>query len=231
MLDKHITRLVKSDNGGPDLRGDHAAGRRHQAGRPRRRVRSGERVRRLRRPRRRARPRHPPGDRRGHRRAARRRHPAGHALQDHHQGHAAARPLGAAGRAARRHRRDLRLACSRATTPSPTRWRATTPTARAANSWPLLREPARPRGGSNGDSRSRPGDRPAHRRAASTPSRGAVHVRPPLPVPRALDGALAVRRVHRRARPEHADQRGLREHHAGGRRWPRTGSAPAAAAA
>ena len=56
-----------------------------------------------------ARPRHRPGHRRRHRRAARCRHPAGHALQDHQQGHATARPLGTAGRHARRHRRDLRL--------------------------------------------------------------------------------------------------------------------------
>ncbi len=34
MLDKHITRLVKSDNGGAGVRGDPPSRRRHQAGRP-----------------------------------------------------------------------------------------------------------------------------------------------------------------------------------------------------
>ena len=56
-------------------------------------------------------------------------------------------------------------------------------------------------------------------------------LRPPLPLPRAVDGPLAVRRADRRARPQHADQ--LRLRHAPRRPWPspRTGSAPAAAAA
>ena len=46
-----------------------------------------------------------------------------------------------------------------------------------------------------------------------------------------VHGALAVRRTDRRARPEHADQCGVRQHHAGSRAWPRIGSAPDAAAA
>ena len=45
-----------------------------------------------------------------------------------------------------------------------------------------------------------------------------------------VHGPLAVRRAHRRAGPEHPDQRRLREHHPGAVRWPRTGSGPAAAA-
>ena len=73
------------------------------------RFRSGEGVRRFRRPHGGPRPRHAAGDRGGHRCAARCRHPAGDALQDHQQGHAAAGPLGLAGRDARRYRRDLRL--------------------------------------------------------------------------------------------------------------------------
>ena len=94
MLDKHITRLVKSANGDPTFepitqpadvlklaaRGgafDLRAGVRH-SGRPH----PG------------ARPRDPPGDRRRDRRAARRRNSAGDALQDHHQGHATAATAG-----------------------------------------------------------------------------------------------------------------------------------------
>ena len=48
MLDKHITRLVKSDNGG-DVRNHQRRGGRDQAGGPRRRLRSGKRIRRFRR--------------------------------------------------------------------------------------------------------------------------------------------------------------------------------------
>ena len=40
-------------------------------------------------------------------------------------------------------------------------------------------------------------------------------VRPALPVPRVVHGALAVRRVDRRARPQHADQCGVRQHDPG----------------
>ena len=47
-------------------------------------------------------------------------------------------------------------------------------------------------------------------------ARGApVQLRPPVPLPCAVDGTLAVRRDHRCARPEHAGQRGLRVHHPG----------------
>ena len=58
---------------------------------------------------------------------------------------------------------------------------------------------------------------------------GRLHVRPALPVPRAVDGALAVRRADRGAGAEHAGERGVRQHDAGRRARPRTGSAPAAA--
>ena len=61
--------------------------------------------------------------------------------------------------------------------------------------------------------------------------RRAVRLRPPLPVPRPVDGALPVRRPHRRPRPEHADQLGMRQHDPGRGASPRTGSAPAGAAA
>ena len=59
MLDKHITRLVKSDNGEPTFEDDPQPGGCDQAGGARRRVRSGEGVRRSGRARRGARPRRP----------------------------------------------------------------------------------------------------------------------------------------------------------------------------
>ena len=109
MLDKHITRLVKSENGEPRFEtiSDVAdviklAGRGGAFDLEKEFGVSADRVRR-------PRPRHPAGDRRGHRRVARRRHPAGHALQDHQQRHAIAGSLGIAGRSARRYRRDLCL--------------------------------------------------------------------------------------------------------------------------
>ena len=45
----------------------------------------------------------------------------------------------------------------------------------------------------------------------------AYAVRPPLPVPRPVDGPFAVRGADRRARAQHAAQRGLRQHDAGRR--------------
>ena len=42
----------------------------------------------------------------------------------------------------------------------------------------------------------------------------ALRLRPALPVPRPVDGTFAVRRIHRRARSQHADQFRLRQHHA-----------------
>ena len=74
-------------------------------------------------------------------------------------------------------------------------------------------------------------DRPAHRRTAGGDRRESLPLRPALPVPRALHGALPVRRVHRRARPQHGDQRGLRQRNAGGRDRRRTGSGWAVAVA
>ncbi len=91
-----------------ELRDDRRPGRGDQARRPARTARRRRAVRRRHGPRRGARHVHAPRDRRRVRRAARRRHPARHALQDDDARHAAARPLGAARRAARRHRRDLR---------------------------------------------------------------------------------------------------------------------------
>ena len=74
-------------------------------------------------------------------------------------------------------------------------------------------------GGARADERRRAGRGgagPAHPRAAPHPRDRSVRVRPALLVPVPVDGALAVRRDHRRARTEHAGQRGVREHHAGG---------------
>ncbi len=51
-----------------------------------------------------------------------------------------------------------------------------------------------------------------------------VQLRPSLPVPRPLDGTLAVRRPDRRPRAEHTGQLGLRQHHPG--RGHRTGLDP-----
>ena len=133
----------------------------------------------------------------GLRRAARRRDPAGHALPDDDARHAAARPLGAAGVDARRHRRRSSPPPSRATTRSPTTSSATSPTAAGASSSPPWRRCAR---GCGADEPGGRRGRPADRRAAP-PARGrAVHVRPALPVPVPVDGALAVRRDHRRPR-------------------------------
>ena len=84
MVDKHITRLVKSDNGGTFETINNVA-ERHQARRPRRRLRSERRIRCFRRARCRPRPQHPASYRGGPRLFARRRHSAGFALQDHHQ--------------------------------------------------------------------------------------------------------------------------------------------------
>ena len=53
------------------------------------------------------------------------------------------------------------------------------------------------------------------RRAARDPRERALPVRPALPLPCPVDGPLPVRRDHRRTRPEHPGQRGLREHHPG----------------
>ena len=60
------------------------------------------------------------------------------------------------------------------------------------------------------------GDRVPDRRARARPRRPPVPLRPPLPLPRAVDGPLPDGRADRRARAEHADQRGLRLHDAGG---------------
>ena len=113
MLDKHITRLVKSDNGGPTFEQIHnpgeviklaARGGAFDLGRefgvPAERIRG-------------ARPRHQPGHRGRHRCVVRCGHPPDDALQEHQQGHPTARAVGVARRPARQHRRDLRLRLSR----------------------------------------------------------------------------------------------------------------------
>ncbi len=74
-------------------------------------------------------------------------------------------------------------------------------------------------------------DRPQGRASRRRDRAEGVRLRPPLPLPRPLDGAQPVRRVRRRPRPEHAGQLGLRLDRPGDRRWPRTGSARADAAA
>ena len=60
---------------------------------------------------------------------------------------------------------------------------------------------------------ARPSDPRAGRRAGGPP----VRVRSQVPVPCTLDGPLPVRRVHRRSGAEHPGQLGLRQHHAGHR--------------
>ena len=63
---------------------------------------------------------------------------------------------------------------------------------------------------------------PAPRWSGASPSCGTcrevepLHLRPAVPVPVPVDGPLAVRRDHRRPRPQHPGQRGLRQHHPGG---------------
>ena len=145
------------------------------------------------------------------------------------RGHQAARPLAAARRAARRHRRDLRLRVPGLRRRSPTTW---------TRFWTERVTRARTRRSCARCAPGCDGRRGARRRSTGgSPScsdeleRAPVPLRPALPVPRAVDGALAVRRADRRARTEHADQRGVREHDAGASRWPRTGSARGAAAA
>ena len=89
------------------------------------------------------------------------------------------------------------------------------------------RADARPRG--HGPDRARRG-RAAHPRRRAASSRSEPYdVRPPLPLPRALDGPLAARRADRRARAEHAGQLRVREHDAG--RRARRGLDPRRAAA
>ena len=60
-------------------------------------------------------------------------------------------------------------------------------------------------------------DLPPHRAAARRDLRPALRVRPPVHLPHPLHGPQPVRRVHRRARAQHAGERGLRDDHAGHR--------------
>ena len=84
-------------------------------------------------------------------------------------------------------------------------------TAPAASSWPCWKTCAHGRW-RQWSFDSVPGTRPAHRRSTRRHRKGAVCIRPALPVPRSVDGPFAVRRIHRRTRPQHANQRRLREH-------------------
>jgi hypothetical protein len=62
------------------------------------------------------------------------------------------------------------------------------------------------------------GDRPAHRGIAGCHCERTVRVRPAFSVPGVVHGPLAVRRADRRPRPQYADQCGMREHDPGNRR-------------
>ena len=72
-----------------------------------------------------------------------------------------------------------------------------------------------PRGRGRPGQQCHGGDRPSHSRRAARARGAPVPVRPQVPVPCALDGALAVRRADRGPRPQHPDQLRVREHHAG----------------
>jgi hypothetical protein len=87
----------------------------------------------------------------------------------------------------------------------------------ADEAWKPTRRPRPPRAPARAGRRARAHGamprrargRPADRRAARPRWQGQPYLRPALPVPRAVDGALAVRRDDRRPRPEHAGQRRL----------------------
>ncbi len=149
---------------GRGVRDHRQPGRRHQAGGARRGIRPRRGVRRLGGAARRPRRHHAPRHRRRARRPARRGHPARPALQDHPQRHPPARPLGAAGRAARRHRHRLRLRLPRLRRlrARPQRVAPRSRPARAARA--ARRTPGSP--GPSGQRRRAPRDRPAHRRGA-----------------------------------------------------------------
>ena len=160
-----------------------------------------------------------PGHRRRPRRAARRRHPAGDALQDHQQGHRSCPSAGCLPDALRDDtgvifasafpglRRLRRRAHGLSHRPRPPRAAGRRSTA-CAPAWSEA-------DGAGAGARPRSTAR-IHELGTSI-ERRALRVRPPLPVPRPVDGPLAVRRADRRPRPEHADQLGLRQHHPGRR--------------
>ena len=130
--------------------------------------------------------------------------------------HAVAGSLGIARRIARRHRRDLRFRLPRLRLLRRRSWRAITPTTPAASSWPCWKACA--------PAQSRPTDIPPWGRRVerridelrAAIEQEAVRLRPALPAPSPVDGTFAVRRIHRRSRSQHANQRRLRQHHAGG---------------
>ena len=217
-LDKHITRLVKSEDGGARSRRSTASTDVIKLAGARRRVRPRRGVRHRRRAGRGARARDPAGDRRGHRRAARRRHPARAALQDDDEGHASSRTAG-------------RCPTSCATTPAS----SSPPPSPASRRWPtrstryttdrMRRERLAALESLRARMLDHEGTDPivldeVERRIHDlerTLEQEPLHVRPPLPVPRPVDGPLAVRRADRRPWAEHPGQLGLREHHAGRR--------------
>ena len=76
-----------------------------------------------------------------------------------------------------------------------------------------------------------PGGGTAHRRVARRNRAEALRFRPALPAPSLVDGAFAVRRIHRRSRSQHPNQCRLCDHGASRSVWRKIGFAPAAAAA
>ena len=69
----------------------------------------------------------------------------------------------------------------------------------------------------DGARRGARGRRPPDRRARTRAQRAPIPLRPPLPVPHAVDGALAARGRDRCTWAQYAGQRCVREHHAGAR--------------
>ncbi len=69
----------------------------------------------------------------------------------------------------------------------------------------------------NGHSGSGPGGRKTYRRVACRNRAEALRLRPALPAQSLVDGALPVRRTHRRSRSQHANQCGLCDHGASGK--------------
>ena len=155
-------------------------------------------------------------------------HPAGADLAAHDDRAASCPTAGCCPRRCATRRASSSPAPSPAATASRTSWRATT-RGTARRQQRALLEDLRADHGRPGHAG---GDRPPRRRAATSElAARAVRVRPALPPPRARHGPQPVRRVHRRPRAEHAGQRGLRLAPPRRSPWPRTGSAPAAAAA
>ena len=136
-------------------------------------------------------------------------------LQDHDYRHPPSRELVAARADARRHRCDLRLGVPRpggdGRRGDP---RSRRPHAQGASL--RARVAARPHARSRGNRRGRPrGGRAPYPRRPPPARGGALRLRSPLHLPRALDGALAARGDDQGPRAQHPDQLGVREHHPG----------------